>query len=202
VTGLVHVARNLPHVELEAMLITEDSPNIPKILFNQIFKQYKEHEHQFESVTSWVEVRDNFFKDPSIRNRTSMNAQFAEHNWIRKIRLFRQLYQVVNRPLNIRINLKREIPIDPLQCEYVFVRTKKVCAFRSKYFKTSFSIVWHGKTPEECRQASPLYEIEVELIAKQIPNEVSDEEVAGKFLQSVLLLQGVKQPCNLKAILT
>lgn len=200
-SGLVHVARHLPGAELEVALTFRGSPNIPKAHFNQIYTQYKRNSSQFSYVSTWVEVRDNFFEDPAIRNRASLNPAFVDHEWIRKVRLVRKEFEVEQRPLHLRQNLKREIPIQPVQAEYVFVRTKKVCVFVATCFKTTFSIVWQGKTPEECQQAFPLYEIEVELLVDKIPEAMSDEEVACRFLHSVLLLQGLQTPCPLKEVL-
>ena len=192
VMGWVHIARHLPGAELEACFCAPQG--ITKSQFQQIFAFFKSSPKAFSALSlDWVDVKDTFFQSSNVRHRTID----AKSEWISKIRLQNLDWEIKNRPLDVRLNLKREQSVSATTAPYEFIRSKRVFHFTLEYILLTFSIVWAGPSPEACAESKPIYEIEVEILPNEIPCTTTDAAVAMTFLTRILEVQGLVEPCQI-----
>jgi hypothetical protein len=176
---------------LEARLVYNGDPRVPKQVFAQILNFCQSNPKNFQVVAVDEDIRDYFFKTSDgqqVRQRCHKRC----NEWIQKLRLVDFDYEVVHRPLGFRVSLREESKVNalPNKDDYEFLRIKQRCSFALDCFRIDFSTVWMGKTPEEIKAATPGYEIEVEIVPEAIPRDCSDDKLATLFLCRVLELQG------------
>lgn len=192
-------------LELEARFMVRSSipiasvsTNIPDSYFRHILQFVKRNEKQFVETIPWSESMDCFFHE-DVR-MTKEGKDGSKITWIKKQRLFNYDYLIPERPLAVRISLKSETTCEPLAAAVpVFIRKKKRTSFLDKTLRIDFTIVWQGKTEQECNTAKQEYEIEVEVINKQqlAEDRVPASNIVGDLMTRILELQGLDAPLSI-----
>lgn len=181
--------------------------DVDEVIFNKIMKQYVLQSRHYDFIP-WYNIHDTYYPD-DVRFRQTWTTGSTEikKEWVRKTIIENSDWIVDNRPLSIRISLKKEKPIEvsatSLQSMVPtnFIK-KKTCCFKDRAVTIFFSYIWEGETEEKASISLPKRSIEVEVNNEIVKSpDMTADAIVGNLIFRTVELQGTNEPMSLAEVL-
>ena len=165
ITPLVEAFKTTPDTELEGSIgvfgPTGYVPGVPFDYFERLYKTCDPTSSVWSRVDEKVPIVTYLFPD-DIRARSIASKSLT---YVRKRRLKRVDLTVARRPLDLRITLSTETPLQYCDAKWTQVRLhERWTLYYKNTWRFDFTKVVSGSCKEAACRSSPLFEIEVELL--------------------------------------
>lgn len=197
-----HLYQTREHLELEAKLGQwRDGRFISGVSeekFNQIMTMLQSYPHW--SNPNHHRVWNTIF-DYILDNNIRVSKTNKGNVFMRKTAVSHVTYSCPERPWDVRVSLKEELPVKvQLPQEPRKVRVKKRRSFRYKdTWQFDLTVVWSGRDEQEAQAQPPTYEVECELLLKPgaIEGPPHQRYLARSLLEKMIDFLGRADPLTL-----